>query len=188
MYTECLNCPKLGISCDGPNFAAMSSAQLIKWCKLRKTELGMSNQKLADLSGVPIGTINRLLSETNLDFKHETMRSIIQVLVGGDWNGFPCPNPDNHAHEAAHEKEENDKLRAQIQKLESSIESIKADERRRIEFLKEEVTYLKGTIKFKNIFLIIFAVALAVALFLIIGFLLYDFTHPDWGVFWLANK
>ena len=181
MYSECLTCPKLGISCDGPNFAAMSSAQLIKWCKLRKTELGMSNQKLADLSGVPIGTINRLLSETNLDFKHETMRSIIQVLVGGDWNGFPCPNPDNYAHEVAHEKEENDKLRAQIQKLEE-------DERRRIDFLKEEVAYLKHTIKFKNIFLVIFAIALAITLSLIIGFLIWDFTHPDWGVFWLADK
>lgn len=183
MYTECLNCPKLGTSCDGPNFVAMSAPQLIEWCKKRKNTLGMSNQKLAELTGIPLGTINRLFAGANMDFKHETIRPMMQVLVGGDWMGNPCPNPEDRAKETEL-AEENAKLKERIQKLEEELGHDNSDNRQKIDFLKEEVAYLKGTIKFKNIFLIIFAVALALALSLIIGFLLYDFTHPDWGVFW----
>lgn len=92
MYLECVSCPKLGSSCDGPNFVAMSAQDLLEWCKMRKAKLGLSNAKLAELSGTPKGTIDRLLSGDHPDFKYETIRPMIKALVGGSFSGNPCPD------------------------------------------------------------------------------------------------
>ena len=35
MYLECVSCPKLGITCKGPNFVAMPAHDLWEWCKKR---------------------------------------------------------------------------------------------------------------------------------------------------------
>ena len=70
MYKDCLNCPELGVTCDGPNFVAMTAAEILEWCKLRKAYLKMSNAKLSEISGVPKDTIDRLLSGEHLDFKY----------------------------------------------------------------------------------------------------------------------
>lgn len=71
----------------------MTAHELLEWCKLRKTNLGLSNAKLAELSGTPKGTIDRLLSSDQPDFKYETIRPLIKVLVGGSFDGNPCPSP-----------------------------------------------------------------------------------------------
>lgn len=111
MYDECITCDMLGRLCDGPNFISMPAADLLDWCKRRKQHLGLSRERLADLSGVPLGTINRLLSGTHYDFRYETLRPIIMVLIGGTLSGNPCPSPDLSG--------ENEQLRAELANLRS---------------------------------------------------------------------
>lgn len=91
MCFECLSCPKLGVSCNGANFIALSASDLLQWCRQRKEDLRWSNAKLADASNVPKGTIDRLFSGEGIDFKHETIRPLVKALIGGEWDN-PCPH------------------------------------------------------------------------------------------------
>lgn len=91
MYLECVSCSKLGKACDGPNFVAMSAAELLEWCKLRKAHLGWSNAKLAEASNMPKGTIDRLFAGSHIDFRYETIRPMVMALAGGEFTGNPCP-------------------------------------------------------------------------------------------------
>lgn len=95
MYKNCIKCPKLGASCDGPNFMAMDSHDLVAWCRERKTELGLSNAKLAELSNMPKGTVDRILAGSHEDFKYSTVRPMLKVLVGCDWGDHPCAHPND---------------------------------------------------------------------------------------------
>lgn len=60
----------------------MAPSELIKWCKERKASLGMSNQKLAELSGVPQGTIDRILSGSYNEFRYSSIQPVLAVLLG----------------------------------------------------------------------------------------------------------
>lgn len=64
------------------NIMGMVPSELIKWCKERKKSLGYSNQKLADLSGVPVGTIDRILSGSYQEFRYSSIQPIVAVLLG----------------------------------------------------------------------------------------------------------
>ena len=93
MYSECLNCAKLGNGCDGPNFLAMSPDMLVKWIAARMTIMHMTNQYLSDKSGVPKGTIDALRAGKRDNFEFNTLQPILQVLVGASWGSDPCPFP-----------------------------------------------------------------------------------------------
>lgn len=45
-----------------------------------KKKLGLTNAELAEKSGVPLGTINKILSGATKDPKLETLKSIARVL------------------------------------------------------------------------------------------------------------
>ena len=93
MYTECLNCAKLGDGCDGPNFWAMAPDMLVKWIVARMKAMNITNQFLSDKSGVPKGTIDALRAGKRENFEFNTLQPILQVLVGSSWGSDPCPFP-----------------------------------------------------------------------------------------------
>lgn len=61
---------------------ALNPSELIKWCRQRKQTLGYSNQKLSDLTGVPIGTIDRILAGKYTEYKYSSIQPIVAVLLG----------------------------------------------------------------------------------------------------------
>lgn len=184
MYEECLSCNKLGVSCDGPNFVAMNAHELLEWCKTRKHHLGLSNAKLADLSNMPKGTIDRLFAGEHNDFKYETMRHLVRALVGGKFDDNPCPAPEEFAR-AEEFEQENKRLKEIIQNSETEyrkeIGELKAEHR-------DDTIFLRNQIHGKNFAIIALAVALAVTVSTIIGFLIYDRINPEVGFFWLEDK
>ena len=164
MYFECLSCPKLGNSCDGPNFVAMSADDLLEWCKQRKARLGLSNAKLAEMSGMAKGTIDRLLAGIHVDFRYETIRPMVKALVGGDWSGSPCPVP--------HGEEKH--LREEIQHYKDT----KASDLETIHFLQDQIRSRQKTIAWLSIIL-------GITLTVIIAALVIDRLNPDIGFFWV---
>ena len=83
-YEKCIKCEKLGVSCGGPNFLLMTSQEVVEWCKERKKHLKITRDKLKDLTGVPLGTLNRFFSEHNNSyFYFDTACKIITVLISG---------------------------------------------------------------------------------------------------------
>jgi len=177
MYLECLECPKLGTTCKGPNFVAMPAHDLWEWCKKRKAQLRLTNQQLADLSGTPKGTIDRLFAKDQADFKYETIRPVIRVLVGGEFDDeATCQDPQQDALAAEQIKrleEENAKLKETIAELKEA----KAEK-------KEEIAFLKGEVENKRGYIKILVVLLSICILVICGALIIDRMNPDIGFFW----
>ena len=130
----------------------------------------LSNEKLAELSGVPKGTIDRLLSGEHLDFKFESIRPLIKVLSGGMWIEAPCPDePTNFVDEKiVHLEEENEKLKKEI------------------DICKEKTEIYKEELKWNRISSAILGALLAGCLVLITIALVTDHFHSDLGFFWTA--
>ena len=94
MYRVCINCPKLGVSCDGGNLLTMPQPELLEWMRLRKKVRGLSVHTIAVLSAVPEGTVARVFApDAKADFRLETLRPIVCVLIGGELGKNPCPDP-----------------------------------------------------------------------------------------------
>ena len=96
---KCIKCEKLGVSCAGPNFFLMTSAEVVEWCKERKKHLRMTRDRLMELCGVPMGTLNRFFTGKNNFFYFETARPILRVLAGSAWEEDNCLI--NSCHDAA---------------------------------------------------------------------------------------
>lgn len=60
------------------------SRQIIDWCIARKKAMGISNAKLADVTGVPEGTIDRIFTGRNNEYRYSTIQPIIRYLIGYD--------------------------------------------------------------------------------------------------------
>ena len=94
MYRVCINCPKLGVSCDGGNLLTMPQPELLEWMRLRKKVRNLSVHTISVLSGVPEGTVARVFApDAKADFRLESLRPIVCVLIGGDLGKNPCPDP-----------------------------------------------------------------------------------------------
>lgn len=192
MYNECVTCPKLGVSCDGPNFVAMPAAELMNWCKARKAHLGLSNQKLADLANMSKGTVDGLLANTHADFRYESIRPMLKVLIGGNWNGVPCPDPtasERAVYEEKIRQLENDiKWRdetvARLEKTNASLETLVANTNARYtkdkDFLRSEMTRKNRTIATLSV---LFGLCLAI----IVAALIIDYVNDGIGFIWLRG-
>lgn len=183
MYKNCVFCPKLGVSCDGPNFVAMAPSELIEWCKQRKKHVGMSREKLADASGIPKGTIDRLFAGKSPDFKYETIRPMLRVLVGGAWEERPCVIL---AEPQVVYRDNPETL--------NELERVRGEQQRKIDYLIKENKFKDELLqdrayeaRRKNRYIAILVGTLAVCLLLIIGSLIIDRLNPSIGFFWLER-
>ena len=56
--------------------------ELIDWINTRKKKLSLSNAKLSMLTNVPEGTLDRILTGKNPEFRYSTIQPIIRYLLG----------------------------------------------------------------------------------------------------------
>lgn len=67
---------------DLPDILSLNSKDLIDWCNSRKKQMNLSNAKLALKTNVPEGTIDRILTGKNLEFRYSTIQPIVRLLLG----------------------------------------------------------------------------------------------------------
>lgn len=182
MYLECISCPKMGISCDGPNFVAMSATELLEWCKSRKAHMGLSNGRLAELSGMPKGTIDRLFAGQHVDFRYETIRPLVKALTGGQWSGSPCPDP--HDNDTAALKEKAERLARNNMLLQAHIDRDNEQHQKELEFLRDQIKHEQANGDGYKRTVIILSIMLGISLLVIIAALIVDRLNPDVGFFW----
>ena len=89
MHKKCFNCSHPGKDCI-PYLMTMPGADLLAWCKGRKDMLRLSNAEIAARSNVPKGTIDRLFSSDNTDFRFSTIQPIICILTGCKPEDLDC--------------------------------------------------------------------------------------------------
>lgn len=179
MHLQCVNCPKLGISCDGPRFFSMQPQELISWCKERKKYLRYTNAKLAEISNTPPGTIDSLFANMHVDFKFGTIRLILQALVGADWSGLPCSCVPSSNEEINALREQVRQLENGLQRRDDKIQHY-ADENK---FLKERIAdeskshqanhdFMREQLHRKDRIISVLTALLGLALLVIIGVLI----------------
>lgn len=146
-YNICISCPKMGSTCDGPNFLAMSVERWCEWCHLRKDFLGWKNAMLSDKSGVSRMSIDRIMAGDVKDLRITTMQAVTKALVNGAWGQSPCVLVTET------EKEiyvDNPVIVAQCQHLQNSLDTlseeyktelaaVRAEDRKKIDFLMAQV-------------------------------------------------
>ena len=86
MREKCNNCAHPSKACI-PYLMTLSTRGMLEWCRIWKERLGWSNSSLAAKSGIPKGTIDRILSHVKdaddaTDVKFITVRQIVCTLVG----------------------------------------------------------------------------------------------------------
>lgn len=86
MREKCNNCAHPSKACIS-YLMTLSTREMLEWCRIWKDKLRMSNATLAAKSGVPKGTIDRILSRAKDEFdttdvKLVTVRPIICALTG----------------------------------------------------------------------------------------------------------
>ena len=147
-YNICISCSRIGQTCDGPNFLAMSVERWCEWCRLRRDYLGWKNQTIADKSGISKISIDRIMTGDVKDLRITTMQAVSRALVNGTWGQSPCVLVTET------EKEiyvDNPVIIAQCQQLQHTLDTLSADfqaelttvreeAQKKIDFLREQIT------------------------------------------------
>lgn len=192
MYIDCAKCPKLGNTCNGPHFVSMPAADLLIWCKARKAHLGLTNQKLADMANMSKGTIDSLFGSSHADFKYETIRPLLQALIGGNWKDDSCPDP-NAGERAAYE-EKIRQLEKEIQWRDERIQQMRTvNEGLHAHMTDSDAQHrdyqqtMQAELKRKNRIIALLATLFGVCLAVIITALIIDRLNSNIGFFWLSG-
>lgn len=150
-FEKCIKCDRMGESCV-PNLMTLPFADLIQWCNMRQKFLGWTNQKLAEMSGVPLSTISRIKAGEFLDCKYSTIRSIIIALIGGTKDEYPCNEQvEKKLEHLSAVEQENEELKARLAQMDEQhrkdIRVVKEEYLQQIREHKEDIAFLKEELK-----------------------------------------
>lgn len=162
MFEKCIACKIIGERCV-PNLWQLPLPELMQWLIKFQKHLGWSNQKWADESNVPVGTINRMKAGDYTDCKYSTIRSLAISVMGGARDEFSCTEQverelrqmeqlEQSAAKASALEEENNALRDRLEQIDAQhrqdVRIIREEYQEQIAFLKEQLrawqTHYKG--------------------------------------------
>lgn len=161
MFEKCIPCKKIGHSCV-PNLMLLPFSELIQWCIKRQKFLGWTNQKWADESKVPIGTINRIKAGDYADCKYSTIKQLLVTLIGGTTDEFSCTEQverelqqmeqlEKQAAKLTVVEAENEMLKNRLKDVDKLLQNIEGQHRQDIRAVKEEyqeqIAFLKEELK-----------------------------------------
>lgn len=158
MFEKCIACKIIGERCV-PNLWRLPLPELMQWLIKFQKHLGWSNQKWADESNVPVGTINRLKAGEYADCKYSTIRSLAISVMGGTTDEFSCTEQvekelkqleqlEQQAAKLTAAEVENAQLKEQLRQIDElhrkDIRAVKEEYQEQIAFLKEQLRAWQG--------------------------------------------
>ena len=154
MFEKCISCKIIGERCV-PNLWLLPFPDLIQWLIKFQKYLGWSNQKWADESNVPVGTINRMKAGDYADCKYSTIRSLAISVMGGIKDEFACTeqvekelrNLEKFEQQAAKLTEVETKYKALLERMNNVDEQHRQDIRIIKEEYQEQIDFLKDELK-----------------------------------------
>lgn len=176
MYEKCIKCERLGKDCI-PNLYIMDVLDIREWTRKLKEEKGWTNAHLAEVSGIPKGTIDSCFSKKNgknADVNYSTFSAILCALLECDHIEMLCR--DSEA-ECCHIFNENEELRKENAELKERYASIREDYENRIAYFKENIKYKR------HIIAILIIISCILCTFILLG-IAVDWNYSDIGFFW----
>lgn len=134
-YNICISCAKIGQSCDGPNFLAMTVEEWCEWCHLRKEYLGWTSSILAEKAGVAKISVDRIMKGDVKDLRITTMQAVTRALVNGTWGQSPCVYVSETEQQPY---TDNPVLVAQCNYLQATLDRTIADHKQELATLRED--------------------------------------------------
>ena len=183
MYEKCITCDKLGKECI-PNLYIMDVSEIRDWARELKAHKGISNAELANLSGVPKGTIDSNFSShsgKHPDVNYSTFAPILRELIGCTAEEMPCKEDLQESSAVISRLErENEFLKYQIENYhnEKSIADSAGDDRR---------YFIQSEIKRKNRYILVLFVMLLICIAIIITALVTDALNDNLGYIWRSK-
>ena len=153
MFEKCITCKIIGERCV-PNLWQLPLPELMQWLIKFQKHLGWSNQKWADESNVPVGTINRMKAGDYTDCKYSTIRSLAISVMGGAKDEFSCTEQvekelrqmeqlEQQAAKMSAVEAENAALKERFAHLDElyrqELRAVKAEYQEEIAFLRDEL-------------------------------------------------
>lgn len=161
MFEKCIACKIIGERCV-PNLWQLPLPELMQWLIKFQKYLGWSNQKWADESNVPVGTINRMKAGDYTDCKYSTIRSLAISVMGGAKDEFSCTEQvekelrqleqlEKQAAKLSATEAENERLKERLKQVDELMRQIDEQHRKDIRAVKDEyqeqITFLKDELK-----------------------------------------
>lgn len=150
-YIICVSCTKIGQTCDGPNFLAMTVDQFCSWCKVRRDYLGWKNGYVAEKAGVSKMSVDRVMAGDSKDLRITTMQAIARALVNGIWGKSPCVLVNESEKEVY---VDNPVIIAHCQHLQNSLDKLSEDYRAELAYVREEaqnkINFLREQVAIKD--------------------------------------
>lgn len=158
-YNRCITCPHRKVRCDGPRTSGLT---LDRWCEYMrdlKEVNNMTNAEIAELSGVSVKTVEKLMAgNPDSDIRRDTARLIENAIIGST-SQYPCylafeeehlPN-DQKLNDALRDLEraldDNKDYRDALDNIHASyraeMETIRAEAQKKIEFLLDQIAKLR---------------------------------------------
>lgn len=146
-YNICVTCSRIGQTCDGPNFLAMTVDRWCEWCRLRRDFLNWKNQTIAEKSGISKISVDRIMAGDVKDLRITTMQAVTRALVNGAWGQSPCVLVTETEKEVY---VDNPVIIAQCQQLQNTLDALSAEYKteraaireeaqRKIDFLRDQI-------------------------------------------------
>lgn len=160
----------------------------IKEMKIRS---GMTNQQVADKSGVPIGTVNRVMADQVQNPNFETISAIVMALGGSIdeivGHAPTIPPAENAAELEKLSQAEQIVPQEQLQRKESPTDYLSSDLVRGYEMLLDErlkvIAAKNQLIEEKNQWIKRLFILCCILVAVIIGILIFDMANPNLGFF-----
>ena len=150
-YNICISCSRMGNTCDGPNFLAMSVERWCEWVHLRKDYLNWKNTTIAEKAGISKISVDRVMAGDVKDLRITTMQAITKALVNGAWGQSPCVLVTEN------EKEiyvDNPVIVAQCQHLQNTLDTLSTEYKKELAAVREEsqdrIAFLREQIAIKD--------------------------------------
>ena len=160
MFTKCMKCDQEDTLCI-LKLLLLPFPELIKWIVKTKKFLGWTIQVLSEKSGIPAGTISRIISG-EADCKYSTMICILLALLEGLRAEFPCPEAvpsiqhlellAQQAEKLSLVEKENEEMRAKLAEQEerhrSDIRVIRSEYQAQLADKSEQIAELRSDKQF----------------------------------------
>ena len=150
MRKKCIECTHRATDC-AQGLMTLPLKDLIVWCKTIKKQIGITNNQIAEKSGVAYGTIERIMAGKAEDAKFSSVQAIVNVLLEYT-PGVTCPDDD--ALSAAHLRQrltELTRVEAEKEKLEQHLAHLREDHAKELETVHavtaQRIAYLTGKLE-----------------------------------------
>lgn len=195
MEKKCTTCERLGRDCP-KKLLLLPLEEMIDWLHYLMAQHKITHETMARISGVPKGTIDRVMAKQSADCRYSTMHAMVCGLFAHLGMSTACADDSNAANSAhteelerrveelQHALDDSERERQALQARVADFDEQRAFMRDQIAKKDARIDALSNIIRSNRAVIKVLSVLLCIAVLVIIGALVVDRLNPDLGYIW----